>query len=126
MDSREVGRPTGGVAEERRWASIVFADLSGFTALAERLDPEDAKELAQACVAQFSATVARFGGTVLRELGDEVGRPFEEARQARPGPGLDRRRHRQHADPAAVSEARRPVGRRQGPGGVVMRTMSLV
>ena len=27
--------------EERRWVTVVFADLAGFTALSEALDPED-------------------------------------------------------------------------------------
>src|SRR5689334_22424918 len=27
--------------EERRWATVLFADLSGFIAAAERMDPED-------------------------------------------------------------------------------------
>src|SRR5438094_154879 len=35
--------------EERRWATLLFADLSGFTAMAERMDPEDVKALAHCC-----------------------------------------------------------------------------
>src|SRR5688500_18045299 len=30
-------------SEERRWVTVLFADLAGFTALAERMDPEDVK-----------------------------------------------------------------------------------
>ena len=43
----------------------------------------------------------------------------QEARQAEPDHRLDGRRRRQHADPAGVPEAGRPVGRWQGPGGGV-------
>src|SRR5215208_3217342 len=32
-------------AEERRWATVLFADLSGFTSLSERTDPEDVRAL---------------------------------------------------------------------------------
>ena len=31
--------------EERRWATVLFADLSGFTTLSERMDPEDVRAL---------------------------------------------------------------------------------
>src|SRR2546422_10997505 len=31
--------------EERRWATVLFADLSDFTALSERMDAEDVKAL---------------------------------------------------------------------------------
>ena len=31
--------------EERRKATVLFADLSGYTAVAERMDPEDVKSL---------------------------------------------------------------------------------
>ena len=33
-------RSSGSIQGERRHATVVFADLSGFTTLAERLDPE--------------------------------------------------------------------------------------
>src|SRR5688572_24764144 len=38
--------PAGPGAEERRIATVLFADVSGFTALSERMDPEDVKGLA--------------------------------------------------------------------------------
>ena len=34
-------RSSGHIQGERRQVTVVFADLSGFTALAERLDPEE-------------------------------------------------------------------------------------
>src|SRR5690349_19983962 len=41
--------------EERRWVTILSADLPGFATLAERLDPEDLKTLAHQCAERFSA-----------------------------------------------------------------------
>src|SRR5262245_44617475 len=38
--------PVTNLREERRWVTVVFADLSGFTTLSEQLDPEDVKALA--------------------------------------------------------------------------------
>src|SRR5690242_11058918 len=40
--------------EERRWATLLFADLSDFTALSEQLDPEDVKALAHRCTERLS------------------------------------------------------------------------
>ena len=58
--------------EERRWATLLFADLSGFTNLSEQLDPEDVKALAHRCTQRLSEEVRRFGGTVITIHGDQV------------------------------------------------------
>lgn len=58
--------------EERRWATVLFADLSGFTALSGTMDPEDVKTLAHQCAERMSEEVRRFGGTVLNVVGDQV------------------------------------------------------
>src|SRR5688572_21019670 len=60
-----VASPPTTPREERRWVTILFADLSGFTAIAERMDPEDLKAFADECAERMSAEVRRFGGTVL-------------------------------------------------------------
>ncbi|HLA25069.1 MAG TPA: adenylate/guanylate cyclase domain-containing protein [bacterium] len=56
--------------EERRLITALFADLAGFTGLAESLDPEDLR----AVVARFYALIAneaqRFGGTTEKYAGD--------------------------------------------------------
>lgn len=59
-------------SEERRRATVMFADLSGWTALAEQLDPEDVKALAHAATQQMGAEVRRFGGTVTTVMGDAI------------------------------------------------------
>jgi class 3 adenylate cyclase/tetratricopeptide (TPR) repeat protein len=58
--------------EERRWATVLFADLSGFTTMAEQMDAEDVKALAHRCAERMSKEVRRFGGTVLNVVGDQV------------------------------------------------------
>jgi class 3 adenylate cyclase/tetratricopeptide (TPR) repeat protein len=50
----------------------LFADLSGFTTLSEKMDPEDVKALAHRCTGRLSEEVRRFGGTVLGIAGDQV------------------------------------------------------
>jgi len=58
--------------DERRWVTVLFADISGFTALSERLDPEDVMEFAARSADRISEVIRHFGGTVLRVIGDEV------------------------------------------------------
>jgi class 3 adenylate cyclase len=58
------------MAGERRHATIVFADVSGFTTLSERLDPEVVTELMNGCFARMEAAVERYGGNVSRYIGD--------------------------------------------------------
>jgi class 3 adenylate cyclase len=55
---------------ERRWATLLFGDLSGFTSLSEKMDPEDVRSMADRAQTLFGSVVARFGGTVISVMGD--------------------------------------------------------
>lgn len=57
---------------ERKMVSAVFCDLVGFTARAERLDPEDVHRLLHAYYATVRCEFERFGGTVAKYIGDAV------------------------------------------------------
>jgi len=59
--------------------AVLFADVSGYTRMSERLDPEEVAATMQVCFAAISDAVAQSGGTVVRYLGDCV--------QARFAPG---------------------------------------
>jgi class 3 adenylate cyclase/tetratricopeptide (TPR) repeat protein len=61
-----------GQAEERRIVTVVFADVVGFTALAEHLDPEQVKRLIDAVFERLVEDVTAFGGRVDKLLGDGV------------------------------------------------------
>jgi class 3 adenylate cyclase/tetratricopeptide (TPR) repeat protein len=58
--------------EERRRATVLFADLSGYTAAAERMDPEAVKGLVDRVLRRLADEVERFGGTVDKFIGDNV------------------------------------------------------
>jgi predicted ATPase/class 3 adenylate cyclase len=60
------------VLEERRLITILFADLSGFTALSSRLDPEEVQEVANVCFEHLNKTILAEGGTVHKYEGDLV------------------------------------------------------
>ena len=57
---------------ERRLVSILFADLVGFTALAEGRDPEETRDLLSRYFDLASEVVSRYGGTVEKFIGDAV------------------------------------------------------
>ncbi len=58
--------------EERRVATVVFADLSGFTSMSGETDPEDVRALVDRCMTLLSGIVDRFGGSVDKIIGDAV------------------------------------------------------
>jgi class 3 adenylate cyclase/tetratricopeptide (TPR) repeat protein len=64
--------PPRALPEERRQVTVVFADLSGYTAVAERMDPEAVKGLVERCLRRLGDEVERFGGTVDKYIGDNV------------------------------------------------------
>ncbi len=57
---------------ERRIVTVVFADLSGFTAYSEGSDVEDVRAIAQETAARLGDIVDRYGGTVDKIIGDCV------------------------------------------------------
>src|ERR687894_1993920 len=65
----EAPRPMKG---ERRFVTVLFADVVGSTRIGEQLDPEEVAEIMDGAFAFLNAAVAKYGGTVARLLGDAV------------------------------------------------------
>jgi class 3 adenylate cyclase len=57
---------------ERRQVTILFADLCGFTALSQSLDPEEVVELVGRYTALVDGVVVGYGATVDKHIGDAV------------------------------------------------------
>ena len=57
---------------ERRPLTVLFADIAGSTAIAERMDPEDWTAIVSQAFARMNATVTRYDGTIARLMGDGV------------------------------------------------------
>jgi class 3 adenylate cyclase/tetratricopeptide (TPR) repeat protein len=58
--------------DERRTVTVLFADLSGYTAVAEKLDPESVKRLLDRIFERLGEEVAQYGGHVDKFIGDNV------------------------------------------------------
>ncbi|MEX0826168.1 MAG: adenylate/guanylate cyclase domain-containing protein [Acidimicrobiia bacterium] len=58
--------------DERRVVTVLFVDLSGFTAMVERRDPEEVTEVINRYFDTVASAVEKFGGYVDKFLGDAV------------------------------------------------------
>jgi class 3 adenylate cyclase/tetratricopeptide (TPR) repeat protein len=58
--------------EERRIVTIMFADLTGSTPLAEKLDPEEMRAILASYFNLMARQIRRHGGTVEKYIGDAV------------------------------------------------------
>jgi len=57
---------------DRRPVTVLFADLAGFTALSESLDPEDVRAIQSDLFREMSASIERYEGFVEKFVGDAV------------------------------------------------------
>jgi class 3 adenylate cyclase/tetratricopeptide (TPR) repeat protein len=58
--------------DERRTVTVLFADLSGYTAVAARLDPEAVKRQLERILGRLGEEVLAYGGHVDKFIGDNV------------------------------------------------------
>src|SRR5690242_17761870 len=59
-------------SSERRPITVLFADIAGSTAIAERMDPEDWTVLVGEAFRRMNSTIERYEGTIARLMGDGV------------------------------------------------------
>jgi len=65
--------PMGAVTEsERKHVTIMFSDLSGYTALNEKLDPEEVKEIMSQIFGEVTRIIKKYDGFIERFIGDAV------------------------------------------------------
>lgn len=57
---------------ERRHVTVVFSDLSGFTAMSEHLDPEDVQAVMGEIFTKATEIIERYSGRVDKLLGDAI------------------------------------------------------
>jgi predicted ATPase len=70
--SESAASPSNRESTERRFLTIEFIDLVGFTDLGERLDPEDLGVLLRRYHRLAQGTMERFGGFVAQAFGDGI------------------------------------------------------
>ena len=63
---------TKAVEGERKYVTALFSDMSGYTAMSERLDPEEVKEITSRIFGEISKTVNKYDGFIEKFIGDAV------------------------------------------------------
>jgi len=57
---------------ERKHVTVLFSDLSGYTAMSERLDPEEVKEIMSRIFGEIAQVVTKYEGFIEKFAGDAV------------------------------------------------------
>ncbi len=57
---------------ERKHVTVLFSDLTGYTAMSEKLDPEEVKEITSRIFGEISKIVTNFDGFIEKYAGDAV------------------------------------------------------
>src|SRR5262249_60287085 len=70
--AEKVLKARSAIEGERRQVTVLFADIAGFTSLAEGRDPEDIHQIVDRCFEAITEEVHRFEGTINQYTGDGV------------------------------------------------------
>ena len=60
------------IVGERKHVTVLFSDLTGYTAMSEKLDPEEVKEFTSRIFGEISKIVANYDGFIEKYAGDAV------------------------------------------------------
>ena len=72
LNKLEAARKGGKTEGERRIVTMLFRDVSGSTAAAEKLDPEEWAQIMNGAFENLIAPVYRYEGTLARSMGDAI------------------------------------------------------
>jgi class 3 adenylate cyclase len=56
----------------RKYVTVLFSDMSGYTAMSEKLDPEETKEIMGKVFGEISKAIPRYEGVIDKFIGDAV------------------------------------------------------
>jgi predicted ATPase/class 3 adenylate cyclase len=62
----------GGEESDVRLATVLFGDVKGFTAMSERIAPEEVTDIMNRCFEVLSEPIVRYGGTIDKFVGDAI------------------------------------------------------
>ena len=57
---------------ERKQITVLFSDLSGYTVMSERLDPEEVREVMNQILGEITSIVSKYDGSIEKFIGDAV------------------------------------------------------
>ena len=65
-------RAVPGAEGERKYVTVLFSDLSGYTSMSEKLDPEEVKEIMSRIFGEIAQVVTKYEGFIEKFVGDAV------------------------------------------------------
>ena len=72
LEEAVVERMEPSIEGERKQVTVLFSDLSGYTAMSEKLDPEEVKNLMSRIFGEITQVVAKYDGSIQKFIGDAV------------------------------------------------------
>jgi class 3 adenylate cyclase/tetratricopeptide (TPR) repeat protein len=57
---------------ERKCVTVMFSDLTGYTEISEKLDPEEVKELTNAIFSELTKIIIKYDGFIEKYIGDAI------------------------------------------------------
>lgn len=71
-DLHKISSPLSISDSERKYVTVLFSDMSGYTAMTEKLDPEEVKEIMGQVFGEIAQIVVRYEGFIEKFVGDAV------------------------------------------------------
>lgn len=71
-EKTKIIRESTTIVSERKNVTILFSDMSGYTAMTECLDPEDVKDLMSRVFGEIAQVITKYEGFIERFIGDAV------------------------------------------------------
>ncbi|MHC4457489.1 MAG: adenylate/guanylate cyclase domain-containing protein [Planctomycetota bacterium] len=72
IEADEVQKSPETIETERKHVTVLFSDLSGYTTMSEKLDPEEVKEITSRIFDEISKVINKYEGFVEKFVGDAV------------------------------------------------------
>jgi len=69
-EAKEIPKALAETEGERKYVTVLFSDLSGYTAMSENLDPEELKEITSPLFIKISKIISKYEGFVEKFVGD--------------------------------------------------------
>jgi class 3 adenylate cyclase/tetratricopeptide (TPR) repeat protein len=67
-----IATDTSFITGERKHVTVLFSDLTGYTAMSEKLDPEEVKEITSRIFSDISKIIGKYDGFIEKYAGDAV------------------------------------------------------
>jgi class 3 adenylate cyclase len=72
LEQEAAQKPEPSPEGERKQVTVLFSDLSGYTAMSERLDPEEVREMMNQVFGVITSIVNKYDGSIQKFMGDAV------------------------------------------------------